>query len=91
MATPANRYQPSQRSYPATLPEIGYAPDVVVRRVDVNGHLYYQGRKWKIGRAFVHQPVGLRPTPTDGLMEVIFLTQVIKELDLRQKQNQSVP
>jgi hypothetical protein len=27
--------------------------------------------------------VGLRPTATDGVFEVLFLTQVIKELDRR--------
>jgi hypothetical protein len=36
-------------------------------------------------------PVGVRPGKSDGLMEVLFLTQVIKELDLRHNQTNPVP
>jgi transposase InsO family protein len=84
LATPAHRYRPSQRSYPETLPPVQYAPGLPVRQVDESGSLSYRNRSWKIGRAFAGLPVGLRPTDTDGIMEAIFLTQVIKKLDLRQ-------
>ena len=85
LATPVSRYRPSQRSYPETLPAIEYAPGVAVRRVDQNGWISHGGRPWKIGRAFVGLPVGIRPAATkDGVLEAIFLTQVIKELDLHQ-------
>jgi transposase InsO family protein len=84
LQTPVSRYRVSQRSYPETLPPVQYASTVETRRVDENGWFSYHGRDWKAGRAFCGQTIGLRPTATDGLLEVLFLTQVIKELDLRQ-------
>jgi transposase InsO family protein len=83
LATPLSRYQPSQRSYPEELPAVEYDNRVEVRQVDVNGWIRFRGRDWKIGRAFVKQRIGLRPGAQDGVMEIIFMTRVIKELDLR--------
>ena len=84
LETPVKRYRPSQRPYPETLPPVEYAPGLAVRCVDQNGWISYRGRAWKIGRAFVDQRVALRQTNTDGLMEVLFLTHPVKQLDLRQ-------
>jgi len=84
LATPITRYRISQRSYPETLPPVHYAPEVAVRRVDENGWFSFQGHYCKAGRAFGGQSIGVRPTDQDGLFQVLFLTQVIKELDLRQ-------
>jgi transposase InsO family protein len=84
LATPVSRYRPSQRSYPETLPPVEYAAGVAVRKVDTLGWITYRNRLWKIGRAFCGQAIGLRPAATDGILEALFLTQVIKELDLRQ-------
>jgi transposase InsO family protein len=91
METPLRRYQPSQRSYPESLPPVEYAPGVEVRRVDEQGQISYRGKLWRVGRAFLGLPVGVRPSKSDGLMEVLFLTQVIKELDLRQHKTNPVP
>jgi transposase InsO family protein len=91
LQTPLSRYRPSHRSYPETLPPIEYAPGVEVRQVDQDGWLSYRGAPWKVGRAFSGLPVGLRATTTYGVMELIFLTQVIKELDLRQPQKPTAP
>lgn len=86
LQTPVTRYQPSQRAYPESLPPVQYDSSVQARRVDQNGWIYFRGRPWKVGRAFVGQTVGVRPSQTDGVMDLIFLTQVIKHLDLRQNQ-----
>jgi transposase InsO family protein len=86
LETPVRRYQPSQRSYPENLPPVEYASGVEVRRVAQDGKISYRGKERKIGSAFAGQSVGVRPTQTEGLMEIIFLTQVLKELDLRQQQ-----
>jgi transposase InsO family protein len=91
MQTPVQRYQPSQRHFPESLPPVEYASPVEVRRVDQQGYLSYRGELWRVGRAFFGLPVGLRPGNRDGLMEVLFLTQVIKELDLRQHVTHPVP
>ncbi|MFN9844698.1 MAG: hypothetical protein ACK57Q_10215 [Planctomycetota bacterium] len=68
-----------------------YAAGVKVRRVDQDGWFSYRGRGWKAGRAFAGQPVGLRPTATDGVLEVLFLTQVLRGLDLRENPTHPVP
>jgi transposase InsO family protein len=88
LATPVSRYQPSARSYPETLPPVVYAAGVEVRRAEGQGRIHYRGREWRVGRALAGQAVGLRPTATDGVFEVLFLTHVIKELDLRQNPTQ---
>ena len=91
LATPLSRYQPSARSYAETPPPVEYAGGVEVRRVDQDGRISHRGRSWKVGRGFAGQPVGLRPGPVDGVLEVLFVTQVIKELDLRENETNSVP
>jgi transposase InsO family protein len=83
LATPVSRYQPSQRSYPETLPPVEYDLSVPVRRVDGDGWFSYRGQLHKAGRAFSRQLVGLRPTAIDGIVQVLFLTHVVKELDLQ--------
>lgn len=82
LQTPLSRYQASQRSYPETLPPVEYALGVAVRKVDQDGWFSFANRPWKVSRAFAGQRVGLRPS-ADGKFEVLFLTQVIRELDLR--------
>jgi len=91
LEVPAHRYQPSQRSYPETLPPVQYANGVEVRRGDQQGWISYRGQEWRIGRAFAGQELGLRATARDAIYEVIFLTQVIKELDLRDAKLTPVP
>jgi len=91
METPLKCYRPSQRNYPENLPSIQYDHGVQVRQVDINGQITYRGQSWRVGRAFIGHPVGLRPSQSDGIMEVIFLTQVIKELNLHQNKTNPVP
>lgn len=91
LETPVKRYQPSQRGFPENLPPVEYDLGVEVRRVDQLGQISYRGEAWRVGRAFAGLPVGVRPGKNQGLMEVIFLTQVIKELDLRQDKTHPVP
>jgi transposase InsO family protein len=90
LATPASRYQLSQRCYPEELPQVQYDHGIDVRRVCAAGWINYRGKPWKVGRAFVGQTVGVRPTDRDGICQAIFLTHVIKELDMR-KTTTAVP
>jgi len=83
--TPITRYTPSPRPFPETLPALAYAPDDHVRSVDVSGRISFQGRRLRVGRAFTHQQVALRPTPTDGVWNVYFSIQRIKSIDLREQ------
>jgi transposase InsO family protein len=83
-AVPAQRYRPSARSFPETLPPITYGPDDLVRRVFAPGHITVHGRPYYIGRAFVGQPVALRPTQEADRYAVYFCHQQIAILDRRQ-------
>lgn len=83
MKVPADRYQPSPRSYPETLPALEYADDLIVRTVQRDASISFQGRRHKIGKAFIGLPVGLRATTTDGLFKVFFCNSEIRTLDLR--------
>ena len=77
--TPISRYTPSDRSFPAH----HYAPDDQVRSVDVSGRISFQGSRLRVGRAFIHKQVALRPTQTDGVWHVYFSIQRIKSIDLK--------
>lgn len=68
-----------------------YASGVGGRRAEGQGRSHYCGRAWRMGRALAGQLVGLRLTATDGVFEVLVLTHVIKELDLRQNLTPPVP
>jgi len=83
MAVPASRYQASPRPFPEVLPAIEYAPGVEVRKVQQGGRLSYRGREYRIPRALYGYPVALRPTDSDGVIELLFCHHVILHLDLR--------
>lgn len=80
-ATPASRYQPSSRSFPASLPSIEYAPGDQVRRVQDKGRISFRGREFRVSRGFIGQPVGLRPVG-DGIWDVYYGHQKIGQVDL---------
>src|SRR3954451_8351208 len=64
-AVPAERYQPSVRPFPETLPAIVYGPDDDVRVVTVHGSIQWQGRRVFVSRGLIGQPVAVRPTQHD--------------------------
>ena len=72
MGVPADRYKPSPRTFPPTLPAIEYGPTDAVRKVDVNGFISFKARSWRIGKPFKGLPIALQPTATDGVFAVRF-------------------
>lgn len=84
MDVPASRYRPSARAFPETLPSVEYAPDLKVRKVGGEGRLSVAGKNFRIGRAFAGEPVGLRQTNVDGVIEVYFCQQHVYTIDLRE-------
>lgn len=83
MATPASRYQPSPRSFPDVLPEPEYHASDIVRRVQRDGYLSFQGTRFKLSQAFHRMPVALRPTHTDGPWDVFFMRFHVAQINLR--------
>jgi transposase InsO family protein len=83
MEVPASRYRPSERVFPETLPPIEYEEGDLVRKVQDGGRTSYNGREYRLPKAFRRHPVALRPTEEDGLMAVYFCRQRIAVLDLK--------
>jgi transposase InsO family protein len=82
-AVPADRYRPSAQPFPDELAPIEYAPDDLVRRVFAPGRIALAGHEYRVGRAFVGQPVALRPTQETDIFAVSFCHQRVTTLDLR--------
>jgi len=83
---PISRYQPSNRLFPEALPPIEYSPDDHVRKVQHKGEFSFQGRTWKVSKAFHGYPVGLRPGPQDGCFDVYFCQHKIALINLNDPQ-----
>ena len=81
---PASRYRISGHPFPEVLPRIEYASGDEVRKVDANGRILYRGKEYRVSKAFKGYPVALRPTPVDGLLEVVFCHQKVSQIDLRE-------
>jgi transposase InsO family protein len=84
MEIPAQRYQPSARSFPTALTPVEYASDDLIRKVSSDGHISFKNIKMRISMALVGEHIGLRPRPgIDGLYDIFFCHQWIAEIDLR--------
>jgi transposase InsO family protein len=83
MQPPVTRYQPAARSMPRELPAIEYPRGDEVRKVQDGGWISYKGRAYHLPQAFAGQPVALRATQTDGVMEAYFCHHRIGAIDLR--------
>ena len=81
--TPLSRYTPSARSFPETLPAVEYGDCDQVRKVMDGGKVSFKGREFRVGKAFCGNYVALRPTATDGVWGVWFMTHPIVQVDLR--------
>jgi transposase InsO family protein len=61
MRTPTSAYAPSSRLFPEQLARNDYPFDVERAVVDKHGFMVWQGRKIRVGAAFKHELVELRP------------------------------
>ena len=85
MATPASRYQVSNRVFPEKLPEAEYDVNDIVRSARDNGRIKYKGNVYKISEAFKGYRVALRPTSRDNIMVVYFYNYKVAEFDIKNK------
>jgi hypothetical protein len=79
---PAQHYQPSQRSFPETLPPIQYDQGEIVRKVLRDYTLCFHGKEFKVSKALRNQLVALRPTAQDGIFDVYFCQIKIDQIHL---------
>jgi transposase InsO family protein len=78
-ATPASRYQPSSRPFSGQLAPIEYALGDQVRRVQDKGRISFRGREFLVSRAFIGEPVALRPMG-DGVWDVYYCHQHVRRI-----------
>ena len=84
LRTPVTRYCSSSRAFPETLPALRFPPGAAIRKVDANGIISFQGRRFRVGKAFRRQAVGLLHDPLEeGVVRVFFNEIPIRSLDLK--------
>jgi transposase InsO family protein len=88
-APPITRYRPSERLMPSKLLPPDYPEGVAVRRVQ-SARIAFQGARWRLGKPFEGQLVGLRPAAEDGLWKVYLDRHPVAVLDLREKRLEHV-
>jgi transposase InsO family protein len=80
MQVPAQRYEPSPRSFPEVLPAIEYDSSDIVRRVQKRGFIVYMQQHYHVGHAFGGLDVALRHTAIDRQFDVYFCHQKIGKI-----------
>jgi transposase InsO family protein len=83
LATPSERYRPSTRSYPESLPPIEYGDGDIVRKADKEGNVTYKNRRIRPGKPFRGELLALRPTSEDGVFTLHFCRHQIGTVDMR--------
>ena len=79
---PTSRYSASNRQFQAVLPPIEYGPDDEVRKVDRHGYISHKTRKIYLGEGLKSQPVAIRPTSTDGVLDVYLCNHNVRQISL---------
>ena len=77
---PISRFRPSDRPMPRVLPGLNYPDGVQLRKVR-GAKLHWRGRRWRLGKPFESEHVGLLPTTQDGLWEVYFGEHLVATID----------
>ena len=82
-ATPAERYRPSRRAWPATPPAPSYAPGEIVRRVGTTkAYVSFRNRFWRVPQAFLGETLAIRPRLPEGRHAICFGAHEIASIDL---------
>lgn len=80
---PINRYRPSPRTMPESLPEVEYDADERVRSVSTTkAYVSFKGRLWKVPQAFCGERLAIRPLNVDGKYGVFLAAHQVATIDL---------
>ena len=82
MQVPQARYRAAPRDYCERPPPPDYADPHRVRRVHSGGWLTWKGHDYRVGKAFIGEPVALRPTTDERLLDVYWSSWRIAQLDV---------
>lgn len=80
--SPGDRYSPGRRPYLEVPPPAEYPNADLLRRVTQGGLISFNGRRYRVGRAFTGEHVALRAV-SDGVWHVYYHLQRLRTLDLR--------
>ncbi|MGJ0223553.1 IS481 family transposase [Streptococcus pyogenes] len=82
MQTPIQRYRPSPKRMPKSLPPIEYASNDIVLKV-AHERIRFKGRTWPISRALTGLPIAVRPDPdVEGRYQLYFCKHRFGSIDL---------
>jgi transposase InsO family protein len=88
MCTPASIWVPSPRKYDSNPPAYEYGPEAEVRKIDVDGDLYLNGRHWSISLALASEQVELKRLEQRIL--IYYCRTLVREIDLRTQRSTAV-
>ncbi len=80
-SSPASRYRPSGRSFPAKLPPVEYDGLCQLRKVGDKGEIYFRGKVYVVSKAFVGETVALRAAD-ESVWHVYYCHQRVGKVDL---------
>jgi hypothetical protein len=69
---PAQRYKPSNKAMPSTLPMIEYDEGAIVRKVRGNGGLMYNNKEFLVGKGFRGLNLLIKPNELQKTIEIYF-------------------
>jgi len=85
MQTPVERYRPSRRPMPKTVPAPQYGLNDQVRSVHSGGFVKFKGKEFRTSQALHGELVALRPVDDqDGVYDVFLCHQRVDRFDLRE-------
>ena len=79
MLTPAQRWQPSPRPYNPNSPPWEYPESAWTLKVDCQGTIDIQGRRWRISKTLAGERVHIQPVEQRYL--VYYCATLVRELD----------
>lgn len=82
---PISRYSASGRPFPATLPPVEYDSNDVVKKVNRHGYIGFKNRQFFVGEGLKSQPVAIRTTATDGVLDIYFCNHQVRQINLSEK------
>jgi len=77
LLTPSQRYKPSRKSMPSSLPSIEYEENAIVKKVRGNGGIIYKEKEYIVGKAFRGLNVQIKPNEIHKKVEIYFCTDRI--------------
>lgn len=85
MKTPANLWRPSMRRYDPHPPPWEYAAGAWVRKLDCEGSLEIQGKKWHISAALRGEHIAI--VPVEQRLMIYYCSTLVRELDPASRQS----